>query len=531
MEDFSEEKEQLNIEDDSSEKEPKESESKEEVKGKKKSVKKNYFYNLIYQLFLVIVPLVVTPYVSRVLTTSGVGQYSFSYSLITYFTLFGSLGFGHYAQREIAKNQGNKYAQSKSFWEINICRLIPVGIAFLLNLVLCLLNVYGSYNNLMFIFLINIGALAFDIVFFFQGNEEFSKIVFRNVVIKSLSIIAIFVFVKTEDDLWIYALINSGMLIASNLSLWPYMVKYLVRINIKELNPLKHLKGTLILFLPTIAVSIYTVLDKTLIGLLVKGSYTEIVDGTEVVKKYSDLENGYYEQSEKLIKMVMVVITCIGTVMIPRNSNEFAKGNYEKVKNNINISARLVMLLGLPMTFGIIAVASNLVPWFFGPGYDKSIILLKILSPLIVIIGFSNIFGLQYLVPSKQDLKFSLCLCIGAIANIILNLILIPFWWSIGASIATIIAELLVTIIMAFFVRKEVDFLKLLKNTWKIVVSSVCMFVILCVLSNRFEASILNTLFLVFIGIVIYLFLLLVLREEYLYKVIFYLMKKIKKKM
>lgn len=484
---------------------------------KKKSTKKNYFYNLIYQLFLVIVPLVVTPYISRVLTVDGVGKYSFSFSIITYFTIFGALGFGYYAQREIAKNQGNNYLQSKSFWEINICRLIPVSVALITNLVLCMFKTYGDYNNLMLIFSINIAALAFDIAFFFQGNEEFGKIVLRNVIIKSLSIAAIFIFVKKESDLWVYALINSIMLILSNVSLWPYMTKYLVKINIKELKPLKHLKGTLILFIPTIAVSIYTVLDKTLIGLLVPGTYTEIEEGKEIIKKYSDLENGYYEQSEKLVKMVMVVITCIGTVMIPRNSNEIANGNFEKVKQNIVFSSKLVILIGLPLCLGIIIISSNLVPWFLGPGFDKSIILLKVLAPLILIIGLSNVFGLQYLVPSKHDIQFTIALCIGAISNLILNVIFIPLWWSLGAAIGTIIAELIVTSVMAIMVRKEVNIIKVIISSWKVLIASGIMFISCFYFSKLFTPSIINTIIIVSFGVLIYFLILLILKEKLVY--------------
>ena len=255
----------------------------------------------------------------------------------------------------------------------------------------------------------------FDIAFFFQGNEDFGKIVIRNVIIKILSIVAIFLFVKDTNDVWVYALINSLMLIVSNLSLWSYLPKLLTKVKIRNLRPLSHLKGTLKLFIPTIATSIYTVLDKTLIGVLVNGTYTVIENGVEVVKKYADLENGYYEQSEKLVKMAMFIITCIGTVMIPRNSNEIARGNYDKVKDNIYTSARLVWLIGVPLALGLIATASNFVPWFYGDGYEKCITLIALLSPLIIIIGFSNVFGLQYLVPMGKDTLFGISLIIGVL--------------------------------------------------------------------------------------------------------------------
>ena len=482
---------------------------------KRKSVKKNYIYNVIYQVFLVIVPLVVTPYISRVLSPEGIGQYSYTYSLITYFTIFGALGFGYYAQREIAKYQNDKYMQSKVFWEVNICRLLSVGIALAVNLILCFTKVYGDYELLMLLFSINIIATAFDIAFFFQGNEDFGKIVIRNVIIKILSIIAIFLFVKDANDVWVYALINSLMLIVSNLSLWSYLPKLLTKVKISDLRPLSHLKGTLRLFIPTIATSIYTVLDKTLIGVLVSGTYTVIENGVEVVKKYADLENGYYEQSEKLIKMAMTVITCIGTVMIPRNSNEIARGNYDKVKSNIYISARLVWLIGVPLALGLIATANNFVPWFYGDGYDKCITLIALLSPLIIIIGFSNVFGLQYLVPMGKDTLFGISLIIGAFTNLLMNLILIPFYWSVGAAIGTIVAECVVTITMLIIVRKDISPIKILQSSIKYIIAGLVMFIGVYFTSKCLTSSILNSIILVIEGILIYGIMLLVLVDKF----------------
>lgn len=495
----------------------------------KKSVGRNYIYNLIYQLLLVIVPLIVTPYISRVLLPEGVGKYSYSYSLITYFTIFGALGFGYYAQRQIAMYQGDTEKQAKIFWEINICRLIPVLISLVLNIMLCIFNVYGAYNNLMYIFSLNILALAFDITFFFQGNEEFKKIVIRNSIIKIISVILIFTLVKDENDLNIYALINSGLLVISNLSLWSYMRKYLIRIDIKSLKPLKHLKGTFILFIPTVAISLYTVLDKTLIGILVKDTYTEVVDGKEVIKKYSDLENAYYEQSEKIVKIVMLIITSIGTVMIPRNTHELEIGNVEVVKKNLNTSSRIVMMIGIPLVLGLIVITNNFVPWFFGDGYDKCKTLMKILSPLIIIIGFSNVFGLQYLVPAGKSKTFAGILVVGAIINVCLNFILISRYKSYGAAIATVIAEAIITILMAIACKKEINIFKVLLNSLKYIIAGALMFGVCYFIESKLDSSILNTFIIVGIGFVVYFIALLILYDKFLYGFIKMFINKIKK--
>lgn len=284
-----------------------------------KSIKKNYIFNLLYQLLIVALPIVVTPYVSRILLPSGIGRYSFSLSIISYFVLFAELGFGYYAQREIAKYQENKKMQSKIFFEIMILRGISVLLSLGINLLLVFANVYKDNGVLFSIMTINIFSVAFDIAFYFQGNEEFGKITLKNSIIKILGVVSVFLFVKSADDLWVYVLINSLSIALSNISLWPFVIDRIEKVKLKELKPFSHLKGTLKLFVPTIAISIYAVLDKTLIGVITN----------------NNLENGYYEQAEKIVKIAMTVITCLGTVMIPRNTNEYVLGNTNKIQENI----------------------------------------------------------------------------------------------------------------------------------------------------------------------------------------------------
>lgn len=498
----------------------------EDCNTNKKSIKKNYIYNVIYQAFLVIVPLVLTPYISRVLLPEGIGKYSFAFSLITYFTIFGSLGFGYYAQREIAKYQNDKAKQSTSFWEINICRLLSVILALVINIILCLFNVYANYNNLMWIFSINIIALAFDIAFFFQGNEDFARLVIRNIVVKLISIALVFLLVKSPEDLWIYAIINSLMLVISNLSMWLSLPKLLVKITFSKLKPLRHLKGTLRLFIPTIATSIYTVLDKTLIGVLIPDTYLVVENGVEVIKKYSDLENGYYEQIEKLVKMAMTIITCLGTVMIPRNSSEIANGNFENVKKNIYLSSKLVWMIGTPMVLLFISIASDFVPWFYGEEYSKCIGLLSIFSSLILIIGFSNIFGLQYMIPLGQDKNFTIALVCGALINLGLNCVLIPFYWSYGAAIASVIAEIVVTVIMAFMIRKSISIRKIFLSSCKYLIAGVFLFAASYYLSVILSSTVINTIIIALAGLLVYLIVLIILKEEFIYKLLKRLVKR-----
>lgn len=492
-----------------------------------KSITKNYIYNVIYNICLIIVPLIVTPYVSRVLTPTGIGKFSFSTSLISYFTLFASLGFSTYAQREIAKHQGDSHEQSRVFWEIIICRSVSALIAVVVNLTLYFCGIYGDYGFLMLIFTINIIYVMIDVSFVFQGNEEFGKLVTVNLIVRIISVACIFIFVKSENDLWIYAIINSATMLIGNIVLLPKLLKVLRRFPIKQIKPFRHLKGSLILFIPTIAIVIYTVLDKTLIGVLVPGTYIDIVDGVEVTKKISDLENGYYEQAEKIVKLIMTVITSIGTVMIPRNTHEIAQGNLEKVKDNVYKSFRIVWMLGVPLVLGICAIATGFVPWFFGSGYDKCVELIYIMSPLIIIIGFSNILGSQYLIPMGRDMQSTIPVVVGAIVNLILNVVLIPRLYSVGASIATVVAEFIVVSIMVMIVCKEIKISKIVKSSWRYIVCGAIMFVATYFFGKSFSSSILTTLLTVLLGIVVYYLLLLLTKDtiivQYTQKIIAFL--------
>ena len=425
-----------------------------------KNVINNYAYNLLYEVFLLIVPIAVTPYVARVLGEVGSGQYSYTYSLATYFTLIASLGFTYYAQRLIASHQGDKCQQTIDFWEVVIARCVPAVITLIIYFLLLSFGIYDTkYSVLMLVLSINIFAVPFDISFFFQGNEEFGKIVLRNIVIKSASILCIFLFVKDKTDLGLYALIQSGTILLSNISLWVYIPKYLVRISIRTLHPLKHIVPTIRLFLPTIATSVYTSLDKTLIGIITK----------------NDAENGNYEYAEKLIKMVLTILTSLGTVMSPRNSKKFADGDIEGVERNISATSNFVFFLGVPLMFGIIAVADNLIPWYLGVGYNKAANIMKILAPIVLIIGLSNVFGRQFLIPSNQDKKFTTAIVAGAGANFTLNIFLIPEFGSYGAAAATVFAELTVTCVMLIFVRKNIKINVLIRNSWKYWLSGVIM--------------------------------------------------------
>ena len=471
----------------------------------KKSVAKNYIYNLIYQILVLVLPLVTTPYLSRVLGAEGIGIYSYTISIVTYFTLFGSLGIAMYAQREIAYVQSDKEKRSKIFCELVLLRTITLIISMIIFYFVFVRT--GEYSTYYKILLLEILAVVFDVSAFFQGMEEFKKIIKRNLIVKCISIISIFIFVKQSTDINKYLFIYVFSNLIGNLSLWFYLPKYINKVSIKTLELVKHLKPTIVLFIPQIAIQIYTVLDKTMIG-------TMIVDKAEV---------GYYEQSQKIIKMLLTIVTSLGTVMLPRIANKFANGKEEEIKKNILNSFNFVYFLSIPMVFGIIAIAKDLIPWFLGQDFQKSTSITYVISPIILLIGLSNVIGMQYLLPTKRQKEYTISVVLGAVTNLIFNFIFIPKFLSVGAAIGTVIAEIVVTAIQLYCIRKEYNIKEVLCMSIKYIISAFMMLIVILVLNKVIlcNVSVVERMIIdVVMGIGIYLVSLIVLKDEFIKKLI-----------
>lgn len=466
-----------------------------------KSIAQNYGYNLIYQILILILPLITTPYISRVLGAEAIGIYSYTLSIVTYFILFGSLGIAMYGQREIAYCQEDKKNRSKTFIEIATLKVVTMLIAMV---VFYMIYINGTQYQMYYkIFLLELIANCFDISWFFQGIEEFKRTVTRNIIVKLISVILIFALVKTTNDLSIYIFIYVLSTLIGNLSLWFYLPKYIEKVDKKELKIFKHLKPTIALFIPQIAIQIYTVLDKTMIGQI-------ILDKSEV---------GYYEQAQKVIKILLTIVTSLGTVMLPRMANTFANGEKEKLRNYMKNSFNFVFFLAFPILFGVLGVSSNFVPIFFGKGYDKVIVLMNVISPILLMIGMSNIMGMQYLMPTKKTREFTISVTLGAIINFLLNLLLIGNYMSIGASIATVIAEATVTGMQIYFMRKEFkmrEFLKLAKNYF---LGGLLMFAVVVLIRNITASIFYNLVLQIFVGIVAYFLFLIIIKDKLIIQV------------
>lgn len=490
----------------------------------KKSITKNYIYNMVYQVLILILPLITTPYLSRVLGAEGIGIYSYTYAIVTYFILFGSLGVALYGQREIAYAQDNPTARKKAFIEINIFRFITIFIA---TIFYYFLFVNGKEYQLYYqILILELIAAAFDISWFFQGLEEFKKTVTRNVLVRICSVSLVFILVKTQEDLAKFTLIYSLADLIGNLSLWLYLPKYLRGVKVDNINVKQHLPHILMLFIPQIANQVYKILDTTMIGWI-------ITDKTET---------GYYEQGHKVIRLLLTIVNSLGVVMIPRMANAFANDDKKQIKAYMKMSFNFTFFLSFPIMFGIISISKAFVPIFFGAGYEKVVYIIYLLSPMILLMGLANVVGTQYLLPTKKQKEYTSSVTIGVIVNFILNYVLITLYESIGAAIATVLSQLVVDVLQYRHIKDEFKVRDLIKSCYKYLISALVMFAV-CLgiqfvlntsivinvianmsnsisMSNEHLFNVVSIITQIGCGAIIYFVMLVMLKDEYLYSFI-----------
>ena len=415
-------------------------------KAKKRSFAGNYIFNLLYQVIALALPLVTTPYLSRVLGADGIGKYSFAQSIVSYFALAAALGTTLYGQRQIARVSAYPEERSRLFWEIFIFRVIGAAVA--AGIYCCsILPIYSSSALLYAVAAIEIITVAFDITWFYQGMEDFQPIAVATAVGRVLAMVAIFVFVKDKNDLIIYVVCYCASLLAGNIFSWKNIKGYLVRVTTKSFRIRKHLLPALSLFVSQFAIQMYTVLDKTMIGLITR----------------SDFENGYYEQSQKLIKVLIALVTSLGVVVASRVAVLWKEEKKKDVYDMIYGSFRFVFAIGLPMAVGCMLILSRFVPIFYGEGFEPVIPIISILVFMFPVLGCSNVIGIQLLVPTGREKLLTASVVVGACVNVVLNLFLIYFFAAKGAALASVIAELAVTAVQFWFVRKEVKLSKVLK--------------------------------------------------------------------
>ncbi|CDI43037.1 polysaccharide biosynthesis C-terminal domain-containing protein [Lactobacillus helveticus] len=454
---------------------------------------KNYLYNVGYQVLAIIVPLITSAYVSRVLRPEGVGANAFTNSIIQYFILFASMGIGYYGNRQIAYVRDNRTKMAQTFWEIQIVKTIMTLasiIAFEIFLIF-----YTRQFDYMLAQSLNLIAVAFDVSWFYEGVENFKVTVLKNSLVKIVSMIAIFLFIKGPYDVTLYIIVLALSTLLGNLTLWPDIYRDLPKIKIKSLNPWIHFLPMVELFVPQIATQVYVQLNRTMLGVMV-----------------NETASGYYQYSDSLVKLILALVTATGTVMLPHVANAVSHGDMKKVNRMLYKSFDFVSAIAIPMMFGLAAISLTLAPKYYGPGYGPVGPAMMIESIVILMIAWNNALGVQYLLPIHHQKQFTISVTVGAVINIILNFPLIYFYGLNGAMWSTVLSEIGVTMYQLIAVRGLLSYKILFSSIWKYIISGIIMFLPVFWMNTHLKDSWLMMGLEVVIGVVIYTAMVLMLR-------------------
>ena len=438
---------------------------------------KNYLYNLSYQILTIILPIITVPYVTRIFTSEALGNYVFYNSIVSYFSLFAMLGIGVYGTKQIAAASD----VSSTFWNIYAIQLIASILAISVY-VIAIFSIPQLGGVIPLIVGITLFAKMIDISWLFSGKEDFKKITIRNVVTRIIGVISIFTFVKSSDDLYLYVFLIVIFDFLGQFVMWMPAKKFIKRPSFNTKIMKKNLHPIVLLFLPQVAISLYVVLDRTLLGLL--GSYSDV---------------GIYEQGQKLISILLKVVSSLGVVMLPRVANLLSERRDKEAQNMVKFSFILYNLIIFPMIFGLIAVNEVFVKLFLGQNFQDVKYVLYVTVFNIMFVGWSNILGYQVLVVRNKNKEFMLSTTIPAFVSVAVNIAVIPFFGYIGASITSVVVEILVFAIQWYYSRNIINKNLLFnKDLAKIICSSLVMFgaVMLCKMTLGLDGI---------IGLIIYL--------------------------
>ena len=449
-------------------------------------VLKNYAYNLSYQLLIIILPIITTPYVTRVFSSNNLGTYGYFNSIVTYFLLLATLGIGNYGTKEIS---GNRKAIHQNFWGIYGIQLGASLFSAILYVIVCLI-LPAMQNTVAYILGLSLLSKGLDISWLFQGLEDFRKITVRNITVKLVGVISIFLFIRSINDLYLYVFLLTIFELLGQLSMWLPAREFIGKPHFDWLYAKQHLKPVILLFLPQVAISLYVTLDSTMLGSLA-----------------SIRDVGIYDQSLKLVKILLTLVTSLGSVMLPRVSNLLSSGDHKAVNKMHEMSFLIYNLVIFPIMAGMLIINDDFVTFFLGQDFQEVRYAIAIMIFRMFFIGWTNIMGIQILIPHNKNKEFMISTTIPAIVSVGLNLLLLPKFGYIGAAIVSVLTEALVWAIQLYYTRRYLKDVPIIRTMLKIVLASAIMYGILLGSKTVIHFSpTLNVLAFAILGGVIYLF-------------------------
>lgn len=478
---------------------------------KQKSLKKNAVLNLIKTFMSLIFPLITFPYVSRILSPDGIGRINFVNNILSYFTMLALMGITTYGAREVATRRENQTELNKFFTEITIINIFSTLISFTIFLILVFtIPRFKVEQNLLLMGSISIFFTTFGIGWFFSGIEEYEYITIRTILFQIISILLLFLFVKTKNDLTRYFLIGILSSTGSNILNLFYSRKF-VHLSFKQkLEIKKHLKPIIALFGIILITSVYNVLDTTMLGFL-----------------STDEEIGYYTAATKINRIVLMVVSSISAVIFPRLSLYASKNQNDEFLTLTKKCFSIITGISLPCIFGLNILAEPITLRFCGNDFISCIPLMKLMNPIIMIVGLSNFIGAQVFIPLNKEKLTIISVSMGATINFILNFILIPKYQSFGAGIATLTAESTVFIFEFILSRKYVKFTIFNKEIIGYIINTLIMSIIVYFSNLYLPENNFSFIISIILGMISYYIGLILLKNEFIVIINKYLLCKI----
>lgn len=467
-----------------------------------KKLIKNYIYNSINQLVVLLVPILTAPYLSRVLGPENLGVYGYISSVYSILTTIGLLGLNNYGTRQLAYVRDSASERVKVFSQLMALRVLLLLVTSIIYVIILVCSDYPLYFGIEYILVL---AVFIDVSWVFIGMEDMKIVASRNALSKICQLAAIFLFVKGKEDLWIYILTYPVATLIPTLYLLFPVTRYVRFCPIKLSEIIKHFRPATQLYLPAVATVLLLQINKLLL------------------KIYSSIESvAYYDQAEKIVSIPLTFITILSTVMMPRIAFEYSSNNLQSINKNINDILRLVLLLTFPMCVGLYLVSDNLIPWFLGEGFLPSIRIIQLMCPLILFNALTNISGAQYFVATNQTRIITIAYFSGCVLNLIGNIVLDSIYGAEGAVISLVLATAVCCIYQYYHLNNQLTLH--ITYLWKYIISSIIMGVVIYFLKRTlcFTPSIINTTILILSGVFIYALSLLIMGDELIKKILIF---------
>jgi len=402
-------------------------------------IKTNLIYSSILTVSNFIFPFLTFPYISRVLGVSNVGIYNWVGGIVQYFILFSMMGIAIVGIREVAKHKSNPEELSKTFSSLLILTVVTTIISLVVLFILMyFVPKFAENRSMFYIGAANIFVNLFLVEWFFKGIENFKYITIRSIIVKSLYVISVFVFIRNREDYVTYYFLTVAAVVLNALFNWIYCRKF-VHFTLNNINLKPFIKPFLILGTYLLFNSMYSTFNVAYLG---------FVGGNKEV--------GYYTTATKLYGILLAFFSAFTGVMLPRMSALVAENDFPEINRLIGKSFDILYTFCFPTIIFFMFFTPEIVGIIAGAGYEGSILPMRIVLPLMLVIGTEEILIIQLLMPLNKDKAIFINSLVGAIVGVILAIVLVRNFQSVGSSIVWVFSELSILITASYFVKKYI---------------------------------------------------------------------------